>query len=103
MYPPQSFARRALGLTPLCASGLTILTANAAAPVAYDDVIAGKADTQLVLDYLLLNDTDADGNPLSITAVGTHSDLLRESEHYRHVISSLEVEEARLREREVNL
>ncbi|MES2920383.1 MAG: Ig-like domain-containing protein [Verrucomicrobiota bacterium] len=44
--------------------------AMAAAPVAYDDVIAGKADTQLVLDYLLLNDTDADGNPLSITAVG---------------------------------
>ncbi len=38
-----------------------------------------------------------------IAAVGTHSELLRESEHYRHVISSLEVEEARLREREVNL
>ena len=71
MYPPQSFVSRAFGLTPLCASGLTILTANAAAPVAYDDVIAGKADTQLVLDYLLLNDTDADGNPLSISAVGT--------------------------------
>jgi hypothetical protein len=33
-------------------------------------VIAGKADTQLALDYLLLNDTDADANPLSITAVG---------------------------------
>jgi ATP-binding cassette subfamily B protein len=31
-----------------------------------------------------------------ITAVGRHSDLLRESAHYRHVISSLEVEEARL-------
>ncbi|KAA9149605.1 ABC transporter ATP-binding protein [Microbacterium lushaniae] len=30
-----------------------------------------------------------------ITAVGTHSDLLRESEHYRHVISSLEVEALR--------
>jgi ATP-binding cassette subfamily B protein len=28
--------------------------------------------------------------------VGRHSDLLRESAHYRHVISSLEVEEARL-------
>ena len=25
-----------------------------------------------------------------VTAVGRHSDLLRESEHYRHVISSLE-------------
>lgn len=29
-----------------------------------------------------------------ITAVGTHSELLRTSEHYRHVISSLEAEEA---------
>ena len=29
-----------------------------------------------------------------ITAVGTHSDLLRTSAHYRHVISSLEAEEA---------
>ena len=32
-----------------------------------------------------------------ITAVGTHSELLRESEHYRHVISSLEIDEARKR------
>jgi ATP-binding cassette subfamily B protein len=32
-----------------------------------------------------------------ITAVGRHSDLLRESDHYRHVISSLEIEQARLR------
>jgi ATP-binding cassette subfamily B protein len=30
-----------------------------------------------------------------ITAVGTHSELLRESEHYRFVISSLEDEERR--------
>lgn len=29
-----------------------------------------------------------------ITAVGTHSELLRTSQHYRHVISSLETEEA---------
>ncbi|MCK2029242.1 ABC transporter ATP-binding protein [Microbacterium galbinum] len=29
-----------------------------------------------------------------ITAVGTHSELLRSSRHYRHVISSLEAEEA---------
>ncbi|MBQ3360015.1 MAG: ABC transporter ATP-binding protein [Microbacterium sp.] len=29
-----------------------------------------------------------------ITAVGTHSELLRSSHHYRHVISSLEAEEA---------
>jgi ATP-binding cassette, subfamily B, bacterial len=33
-----------------------------------------------------------------ITAVGTHSELLRESAHYRHVISSLEAEQARQRE-----
>ncbi|MBM3715517.1 MAG: ABC transporter ATP-binding protein [Actinobacteria bacterium] len=38
-----------------------------------------------------------------ITAVGTHSELLRDSEHYRHVISSLEDEEARLRQREATL
>jgi ATP-binding cassette subfamily B protein len=42
-----------------------------------------------------------------ITAVGTHTELLRSSEHYRHVISSLEDAEAqentRLRETEVNL
>jgi hypothetical protein len=42
-----------------------------------------------------------------VTAVGTHSELLRTSEHYRHVISSLEDAEAqentRLRETEVNL
>jgi ATP-binding cassette subfamily B protein len=38
-----------------------------------------------------------------VTAVGTHSELLRTSEHYRHVISSLEDEQARMREREVNL
>jgi ATP-binding cassette subfamily B protein len=44
-----------------------------------------------------------------ITAVGTHSELLRTSEHYRHVISSLEAKEAQepgagaeaLREKEV--
>lgn len=35
-----------------------------------------------------------------VTAVGAHSELLRTSEHYRHVISSLEVEEARLRARQ---
>ncbi|HWV49667.1 MAG TPA: ABC transporter ATP-binding protein, partial [Microbacterium sp.] len=29
-----------------------------------------------------------------VTAVGTHSELLKTSAHYRHVISSLEAEEA---------
>ena len=29
-----------------------------------------------------------------VTAVGTHSELLKTSRHYRHVISSLEAEEA---------
>jgi ATP-binding cassette subfamily B protein len=32
-----------------------------------------------------------------VTAVGAHSELLRTSEHYRYVISSLEIEQARLR------
>ena len=38
-----------------------------------------------------------------IVGVGTHSDLLRDNEHYRHVISSLEAEDMRQRESEVNL
>ncbi|WP_394279725.1 ABC transporter ATP-binding protein [Microbacterium sp.] len=38
-----------------------------------------------------------------VTAVGTHSELLRTSEHYRHVISSLEDEQKRQQEREVSL
>ncbi len=38
-----------------------------------------------------------------ITAVGTHVELLHTSEHYRHVISSLEAEDTRHREMEVNL
>lgn len=38
-----------------------------------------------------------------IVGVGTHSELLRESAHYRHVISSLEAEDQRQREAEVNL
>lgn len=38
-----------------------------------------------------------------VTAVGTHSELMASSEHYRHVISSLEDDQARARETEVNL
>ncbi|WP_029146053.1 ABC transporter ATP-binding protein [Microbacterium luticocti] len=38
-----------------------------------------------------------------ITAVGTHSELLRTSAHYRFVISSLEADDLRQREMEVNL
>lgn len=38
-----------------------------------------------------------------VTAVGTHSELLRTSEHYRHVISSLEDEQERHDEKEVTL
>ncbi|MEH3089532.1 MAG: ABC transporter ATP-binding protein [Microbacterium arborescens] len=38
-----------------------------------------------------------------VTTVGTHSELLRTSEHYRHVISSLEDEQQRDDEREVTL
>lgn len=38
-----------------------------------------------------------------VTAVGTHSELLRTSEHYRHVISSLEDEQERQQKREVSL
>lgn len=38
-----------------------------------------------------------------ISAVGTHSELMASSEHYRYVISSLEEDENRMRETEVNL
>ena len=60
-------------------------------------VVAHRPSTVMLADRVALLESGR------ITSVGTHSELLRESEHYRHVISSLEVEQARLREREVNL
>ncbi|MDT0183082.1 ABC transporter ATP-binding protein [Microbacterium sp. ARD31] len=60
-------------------------------------VVAHRPSTVTLADRVALLEAGR------VTAVGTHSELLRTSEHYRHVISSLEVEEARLREREVNL
>lgn len=60
-------------------------------------VVAHRPSTVMLADRVALLEAGR------VTAVGTHSELLRQSEHYRHVISSLEVEEARLREREVNL
>jgi ATP-binding cassette, subfamily B, bacterial len=59
-------------------------------------VVAHRPSTVMLADRVALLE---DGR---ITAVGRHSDLLRQSEHYRHVISSLEVEEARLRARHQN-
>jgi ATP-binding cassette subfamily B protein len=55
-------------------------------------VVAHRPSTVALADRVTLLESGR------ITAVGTHSELLRTSEHYRHVISSLEVEEARLRE-----
>ncbi len=60
-------------------------------------VIAHRPSTVTLADRVALLE---DGK---VTAVGKHSDLLRESEHYRYVISSLEDEQARMREREVTL
>ena len=60
-------------------------------------VVAHRPSTVTLADRVALLEAGR------ITAVGTHSDLLRESDHYRHVISSLEDEQARMREREVNL
>ncbi|RZI91538.1 MAG: ABC transporter ATP-binding protein, partial [Microbacterium sp.] len=60
-------------------------------------VVAHRPSTVTLADRVALLEAGR------ITAVGTHSELLRTSEHYRHVISSLEDEQARMREREVNL
>lgn len=60
-------------------------------------VVAHRPSTVTLADRVALLE---DGR---VTAVGTHSDLLRDSAHYRHVISSLEEEQARFREREVTL
>lgn len=57
-------------------------------------VVAHRPSTVMLADRVALLEAGR------ITAVGTHSELLRGSEHYRHVISSLEVEEARLRARQ---
>ena len=47
-------------------------------------VIAHRPSTVMLADRVALLEAGR------ITAVGTHSDLLRTSEHYRYVISSLE-------------
>ena len=62
-------------------------------------VIAHRPSTVMLADRVALLEEGR------ITAVGTHAELLRTSEHYRHVISSLEDAEeqnTRLRETEVN-
>ena len=51
-------------------------------------IVAHRPSTVMLADRVALLE---DGR---ITAVGTHSELLRESEHYRFVISSLEDERA---------
>jgi ATP-binding cassette subfamily B protein len=55
-------------------------------------VVAHRPSTVMLADRVALMESGR------ITAVGTHSELLRTSEHYRHVISSLEDEEARVRD-----
>jgi ATP-binding cassette subfamily B protein len=57
-------------------------------------VVAHRPSTVMLADRVALLEAGR------VTAVGTHSELLRTSDHYRHVISSLEIEEARLRARE---
>ncbi len=53
-------------------------------------VVAHRPSTVMLADRVALLEAGR------VTAVGTHSELLRTSSHYRHVISSLEVEEARM-------
>ncbi|HKH07520.1 MAG TPA: hypothetical protein VKA62_01120, partial [Agromyces sp.] len=52
-------------------------------------VVAHRPSTVMLADRVALLEQGR------ITAVGTHSELLRDSEHYRFVISSLEDEERR--------
>jgi len=63
-------------------------------------VIAHRPSTVMLADRVALLEEGR------VTAVGTHAELLRSSEHYRHVISSLEDAEAekstRIRHTEVN-
>jgi len=63
-------------------------------------VIAHRPSTVMLADRVALLEEGR------VTAVGTHAELLRSSEHYRHVISSLEDAEAeestRMRYTEVN-
>jgi ATP-binding cassette, subfamily B, bacterial len=61
-------------------------------------VVAHRPSTVMLADRVALLEAGR------ITAVGRHSDLLRSSEHYRHVISSLELAERETgtREKEVN-
>ena len=47
-------------------------------------VVAHRPSTVMLADRVALLEAG------KVTAVGTHSELLRTSEHYRHVISSLE-------------
>lgn len=60
-------------------------------------VVAHRPSTVMLADRVALLESGR------VRAVGTHAELLRTDEHYRHVISSLEDEQARLRETEVNL
>jgi len=52
-------------------------------------IVAHRPSTVMLADRVALLEAGR------VTAVGTHSELLRESEHYRFVISSLEDEERR--------
>src|SRR5690606_30530703 len=55
-------------------------------------IIAHRPSTVALADRVALLEAGR------VTAVGTHSELMASSEHYRHVISSLEDEQARARE-----
>jgi ATP-binding cassette subfamily B protein len=60
-------------------------------------IVAHRSSTVALADRVALLE---DGR---ITAVGTHTELLHSSEHYRYVISSLQDEDQRVRTTEVNL
>ncbi|MBK1827208.1 cadherin domain-containing protein [Haloferula rosea] len=51
--------------------GLGVLSADAAVPVAQADRLLVEQGGSVTTDYLLANDSDADGDPLSITSTST--------------------------------
>ncbi len=81
------FCRERVSLRSLAVEALEVRRLLAFAPVAGDDVVAVGAGSAIVLDSLLLNDSDADGHALRITSITSpaHGSLTAVAGgHYRY-------------------